>query len=121
MKRFPKYSFALLIVCSLLFFCFHSKVMAVSVLFGGFFSLLNFWLLSFNVKLLLGISPAGARAFHFFFVLLKYPILLGILGFAVLKTHVNLVAAVFSFVGFVILVSFEMLRSESCTDLTGLP
>ncbi len=74
---------------------FEIKKNLISFIFGGLLFLGNYWALTRTVKGFFG--NAERKTSLVFFSLLKYPLLVGILAFSILKTPLHPVAFVVGF------------------------
>lgn len=86
---------------------FRSLQISVSLLLGGLIALGSFILLRRGVENTLQLQQESPSVLKTGFLVLKYPILLGIIAFLILKTPLHIVAWVVGFLSLVLAIVLE--------------
>lgn len=99
-----------LLILTLIFaasFYFRSLQMSVSVLLGGFISLLSFWTLRKGIESVINRQQESGQVLKTSFLVLKYPLLFALIALLILKTPLHVVAWVIGFLSLVIAIVLE--------------
>ncbi len=86
---------------------FRSLRISVSLLVGGLIGLLSFWILRRGIEGIVQRQQESGEVLRTSFFILKYPILLGLIAFLVLKTPLHIVAWVIGFLSLVLAILLE--------------
>ncbi|GEM_PF-6897743 len=86
---------------------FRSLQISVSLLVGGLLALGSFFILRRGLEGLIRRQQDTSSVLQTGFLLLKYPLLLGLIGFLILKTPLHVVAWVIGFLSLVLAIVLE--------------
>jgi len=108
-----KKSLVILVILLLASLYYRSLLISGSLLLGGVIALASFGMLRRSIESLLHRQEASSSALNTGFLILKYPLLLGLIAFLILKTPLNVAAWVVGFLSLVFAIILEGLMPSN--------